>query len=294
MNILITGSDGQLGSEIKNISDTYKTQFNFFFTNSRELDICQYDLLREYVIKNKINAIINCAAYTKVDNAEKEVDSARNVNVNGVKNLVDVMELAQGKLIHISTDYVFDGNKKTPYNESDVVNPIGVYGKTKREGEIVILNSDIEAIVLRTSWLYSIYGSNFVKTILKFGKEKRELKIVSDQIGSPTFAKDLAIVCLDILSKTDKKIDKKGKIYHYSNEGEVSWYDFGKAIIEIGSVNCEVIPIFTEDYPTLVKRPKYSVLNLNKLKKDFDVTIPYWKDSLINCIAELKSINKDV
>jgi dTDP-4-dehydrorhamnose reductase len=289
MNILVTGSNGQLGSEIKDVVTNYK-DFNFFFRDLPELNICDAKALNTFVFNHNINAVINCAAYTAVDQAEEDSEIAENVNVKGVLNLVNALKKVGGKLIHISTDYVFDGNSFLPYQEFDQVNPIGVYGETKRGGEVVVINSDIDSIVIRTSWLYSAFGNNFVKTMLKLGHERDELRVIFDQVGTPTNAGDLAKTCLDILlDKSLENINTKGKIYHYSNEGVTSWYDFAKAIMELGSLDCKVRPIETKDYPTSAKRPHYSVLNKTKIKKDFNITIPYWKDSLEKCIAKLNS-----
>ena len=288
MNILVTGSNGQLGSEIKDLVTNYK-DFNFFFRDLPELNICDAEALTSFIVDENINAVINCAAYTAVDKAEQDVDIAEKVNSEGVLNLVNAVQKEQGKLIHISTDYVFDGNNFLPYKESDPVSPIGVYGKTKRAGELAVLNSSIDAIVIRTSWLYSAYGNNFVKTMLKLGHDRDELGVIFDQVGTPTNASDLAKTCLDILSdKSSENISANGKIYHYSNEGVASWYDFATAIMELGSLDCKVRPIETKDYPTLAKRPHYSVLNKTKIKTDFNIEIPYWRDSLDKCIEKLK------
>ena len=232
--------------------------------------------------------MINCAAYTAVDKAEEEEQIAQKVNSEGVLNLVDALKKVDGKLIHISTDYVFDGNHSQPYKESDPVSPIGVYGETKRAGELAVLNSSIDAIVIRTSWLYSVYGNNFVKTMLRLGNQKKSIQVVSDQKGTPTFAKDLAKTCLDILSNAGStNISKKGSLYHYSNEGVTSWYDFARAIMEISNIDCNIIPIETKDYPTQAIRPLYSVLDKSKITSDFKVTIPHWRDSLTNCIKKI-------
>jgi len=291
MNILITGSNGQLGSEIKDLVSNYK-HFYFFFKDLPELNICNADSIETFIVNQKINTVINCAAYTEVDNAEKNAEISEQVNAKGVLNLVNALKKVNGKLIHISTDYVFDGNSFIPYNELDEVNPIGVYGNTKRRGELAIINSDIDGLVIRTSWLYSAYGNNFVKTMLRLGNERDEIEVIFDQVGSPTNASDLAKICLDILSdKSLAKISAKGKIYHYSNEGVTSWYDFATAIIEMGSLNCKVKPIETKDYPTLAKRPHFSVLNKSKIKLDFNIEIPYWKNSLEKCIEKL-NLNK--
>jgi dTDP-4-dehydrorhamnose reductase len=287
MRILITGSNGQLGSEIKALATNYK-ELDLIFKDLPELDICNFEALDTFIIDHKINAVINCAAYTAVDKAEEDAEIAEEVNSKGVLNLVNALQTVNGKLIHISTDYVFDGDHFSPYKESDPVSPIGVYGETKRAGELAVINSDIDAIVIRTSWLYSSYGNNFVKTMLRLGNEKENLGVIFDQVGTPTNAGDLAKICLDILfDKSSENISKKGKIYHYSNEGVTSWYDFAKAIMELGSIDCKVRPIETKDYPTLAKRPHYSVLNKTKIKSDFNIQIPYWRDSLAQCIMKL-------
>lgn len=288
MNILVTGSNGQLGSEIKDLVTNYK-DFNFFFMDLPELNICNADALDTYILNKKINAVINCAAYTAVDKAEKEELIAQKVNSEGVLNLVNALEKVDGQLIHVSTDYVFDGDHFLPYNELDSVSPIGVYGETKRVGELAVLNSNIDAIVIRTSWLYSAYGNNFVKTMLRLGSEKDNLGVIFDQVGTPTYARDLAIICLEILSGVNSvKISKNGNLYHYSNEGVTSWYDFAISIMELGGENCKVKPIQTKDYPTLAKRPHFSVLNKSKIKTDFKIEIPYWRDSLKDCIEKIK------
>jgi dTDP-4-dehydrorhamnose reductase len=293
MNILVTGSNGQLGSEIQDLAVNY-TEFSFFFMDLPDLDICNNSQLEIFFKDKNINMVINCAAYTAVDKAEQDSDIAKKVNATGVLNLVNALEKVGGKLIHISTDYVFDGNNFLPYQELDQVNPIGVYGYTKRSGELEVINSDIDAIVIRTSWLYSAYGSNFVKTMLRLGNEREELEVIFDQVGSPTNAYDLAKTCLDILSyNKETNINSKGSLYHFSNEGVASWYDFSIAIMTLGKVNCHVKPIETKDYPTPAKRPHFSVLNKSKIKNDFEIEIPYWRDSLGKCILKLnKKLNK--
>jgi dTDP-4-dehydrorhamnose reductase len=289
MNILVTGSNGQLGSEIKDLEKTDEEN-NFFFRDLPELDICNISELENFIVKNKINAAINCAAYTAVDKAEQEISIAQKVNATGVLNLVNALKKVDGKLIHISTDYVFDGNSFLPYQEIDKVNPIGVYGNTKREGELAVINSEIDGVVIRTSWLYSAYGNNFVKTMLKLGNERGELGVIFDQVGTPTNASDLAKTCLDILSyEKYKKISENGKIYHFSNEGVASWYDIAIAIMKLGDVDCNVRPIETKDYPTPAKRPHFSVLNKSKIKNDFEIEIPFWRDSLAICILKLNN-----
>ena len=287
MRVLITGSNGQLGSEIKDLAANY-ADFNCYFTDSIDLDICNSGTLEHYIKDNKIEAVINCAAYTAVDKAEQEAELAKKVNSEGVLNLVNAVAKVNGKLIHISTDYVFDGNSFLPYQESDEVNPIGVYGNTKRSGELAVINSDIDAVVIRTSWLYSAYGNNFVKTMLRLGNERDELGVIFDQVGTPTNASDLAKTCLDILAYSkETNINSKGNLYHFSNEGVASWYDFSIAIMTLGKVNCHVKPIETKEYPTPAKRPHFSVLNKSKIKNNFKIDIPYWRDSLAKCILKL-------
>ena len=289
MRVLITGSNGQLGSEIKELAANYK-KIDFFCKDLPDLDICNFNLLKSFIIDNKINAVINCAAYTAVDKAEEDEIIAKKVNLEGVLNLVNALQTVNGKLIHISTDYVFNGDHFLPYKESDLVNPIGVYGKTKREGELALINSTLDAIVIRTSWLYSSYGSNFVKTMLRLGKENESLGVIFDQVGTPTYARDLAKTCLEILcGENSVNISNNGNLYHYSNEGVASWYDFAISIMELGGANCKVNPIQTKDYPTLAKRPQYSVLNKSKIKTDFKIEIPYWRDSLKDCIEKIKN-----
>jgi len=289
MNILITGSNGQLGSEIRELSTSYEA-VNFIFKDLPDLDICNFNLLKSFIIDNKINAVINCAAYTAVDKAEEDEIIAKKVNLEGVLNLVNALQTVNGKLIHISTDYVFNGDHFLPYKESDSVSPIGVYGKTKREGELAVINSMLDAIVIRTSWLYSSYGNNFVKTMLRLGKENESLGVIFDQVGTPTYARDLAKTCLEILcGENSVNISNNGNLYHYSNEGVASWYDFAISIMELGGANCKVNPIQTKDYLTLAKRPQYSVLNKSKIKTDFKIEIPYWRDSLKDCIEKIKN-----
>ena len=292
MKILVTGSNGQLGREIRDLI-SYYNKTDFIFKDLPDLDICDFSGLENFIIGNNINGVINCAAYNAVDKAEENAEVAKKINSGGVSNLVNALKTVNGKLIHISSDYVFDGMHSQPYKESDPVNPIGVYGKTKRDGEISVINSSIDAIVIRTSWLYSYYGNNFVKTILDLGSSKEELRVVLDQIGTPTYAKDLAKICLDILCGNPlKDISENGRLYHYSNEGEISWFDFAITIVKLGKVNCKVLPVLSKDYFTKIKRPYYSVLDKRKIKNDFNIEIPYWKDSLKECILKIKKNKK--
>jgi dTDP-4-dehydrorhamnose reductase len=289
MKIIVTGSKGQLGCSMQEISSGYP-EFSFVFTDIEELDICDSALVDQFIAKENPFAVVNCAAYTAVDKAEKEVVLAEKINHHAVVNLVSACKKYGAKLIHISTDYLFDGNKSSPYHEKDIVRPRSVYGITKLEGETAILRAEIKSIIIRTSWLYSAYGSNFVKTMLRLGRERDQLSVVSDQVGSPTYAIDLARAVLDILqigSKDSKKFVPG--IYHYSNEGVASWFDFTKAIFELSpGICCKVNPIDTQSYPTPAARPAYSVLNKSKIKTTFAIEIPYWRDSLKLCLIKLQ------
>lgn len=283
MKILITGSKGQLGSEFVELSKALN-KFEFFFTDKEELDITKSNQIEDFCILNKIDAIINCAAYTAVDTAEDECELADLINAIAVSNIVNVVEKLSLKLIHISTDYVFDGNSSVPYKEEDIVNPTSIYGISKLNGENHVINSDSNSIVIRTSWVYSSFGNNFVKTILRIAREREKLGIIFDQIGTPTYARDLASVCVKIIGAENLVLDNQ-KIYHYSNEGAISWYDFAKSICELSNIDCVISPIETHQYPTKAKRPNYSVLNKSKIKESFDIEIPYWKDSLKKCLG---------
>jgi dTDP-4-dehydrorhamnose reductase len=288
MKIIVTGSKGQLGQSIQELATAYP-ELSFVFTDVEELDICDAAKVAAFFAHEKPAAVVNCAAYTAVDKAEKETALAESINHHAVANLAKACKSCGAKLIHISTDYLFDGTKSSPYHEKDIVRPQSVYGITKLEGETAILRADIKAIVIRTSWLYSAYGNNFVKTMLRLGREKEQIGVVCDQVGTPTYAGDLAKLILDILSKTanDSKQFVNG-IYHYSNEGAASWYDFTKAIFEYQTgISCRVDPIDTLSYPTPAARPAYSVLNKSKIKSTFAVEIPYWRDSLKVCLEKL-------
>jgi dTDP-4-dehydrorhamnose reductase len=279
-NILVTGSNGQLGSEIKAISSNYS--YNFFFTDRNNIDITSKDNIKEFCKTNNINAIINCAAYTAVDKAESDVENADLINRKAVKKLALVSEELKIKLIHISTDYVFDGKNFKPYCEEYKTNPQGVYGKTKLDGEIEMIKiNPRNSIIIRTSWVYSSFGNNFVKTMLRLGAEKEFLGVIFDQVGTPTYARDLAKAILDILPKIE---NQKVEIYNYSNEGVLSWYDFAKEIMRMAKLDCKVNPIETFQYPTPAKRPHFSLLNKSKIKSTFSIEIPYWKDSLDECL----------
>lgn len=282
MNILITGANGQLGNSMRKIAGNYP-QHTFIYTDMPEVDITNLPLLEGLVKKENIGAIINCAAFTAVDKAESCEELAAKINVDGAKNLAIAAKSVGAKLIHISTDYVFDGKSSLPLKETDATQPIGVYGRTKRQGEIEVEKTGCDAIVIRTAWLYSEYGNNFVKTMLRLGKERESLNVVYDQIGTPTYATDLAIAIMTLLEKGFKGFDT----YHFSNEGVISWFDFTKTIFEIAGLNTKVNAIESFEYPTAAERPAYSVLNKRKIKTA-GVHVPYWKDSLKTCIALLE------
>ena len=285
MKILILGSKGQLGSEIKELAPLYKN-IDFTFTDIEELDITNEASLKSFFGKNKFNCIVNCAAYTAVDKAETDKTQAVKLNVTAVKLLSEFASSQKALFVHISTDYVFDGKNYKPYLETDLTNPKSIYGKTKLDGEVEVIFNAQNAIIIRTSWLYSSFGNNFVKTIIKNAKEKGTLNVVSDQIGTPTYARDLAKSILDIVPSY--KSSNKFEIFNYSNEGVASWYDFAKEITALAGIKCVINPIETKDYPFVVTRPPYSVLNKSKIKKTFGITIPYWKDSLNDCMLKLK------
>jgi len=283
LNILVTGTNGQVGSEIKALSCDYN--YNFFFTTRDTLDITNSEEVKNFIESNNINTIINCAAYTAVDNAETDIENADLVNRKAVKKLAKLSEEKNIKLIHISTDYVFDGKNFKPYTEEFQTNPTSIYGKTKLDGEKEMIKINPKnSIIIRTSWVYSNFGNNFVKTILRLGKEKDELGVTFDQIGTPTYAKNLAKVILDIIPNiTNTKVE----IYNYSNEGVLSWYDFAKEIMKMAKIDCIINPIETYQYPTPATRPHYSILNKSKIKNEFNITIPFWKDSLSECLKVL-------
>ena len=282
-NVLVTGSSGQVGNEIKAISSDYS--YNFFFTDRNNIDITSKDSIKEFCKTNNINVIINCAAYTAVDKAQTDEINADLINRKAVKKLALVSQELNIKLIHISTDYVFDGKNFKPYCEEFQTNPQSIYGKTKLDGENEMRDINPKnSIIIRTSWIYSYYGNNFVKTMLRLGKEKEELGVIFDQIGTPTYAKDLAKIILDIVPQID---NQKVEIYNYSNEGVLSWYDFAKEIMKMAKLNCKVKAIETYQYPTPAKRPHFSLLNKNKIKSTFNIEIPYWKDGLDDCLRRL-------
>jgi len=285
LNILITGSNGQLGNEIRQLAPAYK-DYNFIFTDVAELDITKKASVSGFVAHHAIDVIINAAAYTAVDKAETEADIADLINGTAVGNLAAAARKYNALLVHISTDYVFNGKSHQPVNEDDPTGPEGAYARSKFLGEQMILQENCKAVIIRTSWLYSEFGTNFVKSMLKYGREREQLNVVFDQIGSPTYARDLAKMILDLLPKWQNY--QHPEVFHYSNEGVASWYDFTKAIHAIAGISCIVNPIETKDYPLPARRPFYSILNKEKIKKEFAIEIPYWKDSLRDCIKKLE------
>ncbi len=292
MKILVTGAYGQLGSELKVLSERVSNH-QFIFTDIDSLDITDENQVAHFFAAQQPGFVLNCAAYTAVDKAETDSKAARKINTDAPGFLAKAAARSKSGLIHISTDYVFDGNNFKPYSEEDMVNPAGVYGKTKYEGELRCFDENRKSVIIRTSWLYSSFGNNFVKTMLRLGIERDFLKVVFDQLGSPTYAADLAGAILSILEVFENSKDNfKSGIYHFSNEGVASWYDFAKSIFEISGLNCKVLPVLSDEFPTPAKRPPYSVLNKSKIKTTFNFEIPYWKDSLRICIEKIKKQNK--
>ena len=315
-NILVTGSNGQLGSELRELinhetfniaplgNPTGIQHATFHFTDRSTLDITDKNTIKDFCLDNDIEVIVNCAAYTAVDKAEEDEVNANALNHLAVKYMAKTAKEYNIELIHISTDYVFNGENYKPYTEDDATNPQSVYGKTKLLGEKAIQDiNPAGAIIIRTSWVYSSFGNNFVKTILRLGKERDELDVIFDQIGTPTYAKDLAEAILRIIQTSQlpyqemplgykiKNSHPHTEIYNFSNEGVCSWYDFAKTIFELSNIECQVNPIETKDYPTPVTRPHYSLLNKAKIKDDYGISIPYWKDSLNECLITLKKHN---
>jgi len=282
MRILVTGKNGQLGKSIHKVIDNNKQGDNFVFVGREELDLSNENNIARYFENNVFDLIINCAAYTQVDKAEQEVELANQINHLAVKQLANIANKQQARLIHISTDYVFDGESNKPYIETDKTNPINVYGKTKLAGEKALQETmQTNAIIIRTSWVYSEYDNNFVKTMLRLGKQRDELSVVSDQIGSPTYATDLANAILDIVqNKTFKEAGQKTQVFHYSNEGEISWHEFAKEIFKIAKIDCKANPIVTEQYPAPARRPENTLMDKGRIVEEFSVNIPDWIASL--------------
>lgn len=288
MKILVTGANGQLGSEIKELSAGIDGR-TFLFTDVDSLDITSESETETFFQKERPDIVINCAAYTNVDKAESEPETAEKINSEAAGILARLASKYHSELIHISTDYVFDGYSFKPYAETDTENPQSIYGKSKLAGERIILKEKPDSVIIRTSWLYSSFGNNFVKTMLKLGRNGNDVKVVYDQTGTPTYARDLAGVLIRLSEnlKSDPAGFKPG-IYHYSNEGVASWFDFAKAVFEISGINCKILPVLTEEFPGIAKRPHYSVLNKSKIKSTFNIEIPYWKDSLKDCLNKIK------
>ena len=288
--ILVTGANGQLGSEIQDLAEKY-TDFSFVFTDVHNLDLTDDKVVRDFISKSHFYAIVNCAAFTAVDKAETDVELCDAINHKAAETLALLAKELDIKLIHVSTDYVFDGAKETPYKEDDVPCPHGIYGETKLKGEQAMQQVNPKnSIIIRTSWLYSSYGNNFVKTMLRLAEEGDELNVVSDQIGSPTYAHDLAKVILDILPKIK---NDKVEIYHYANSGKCSWHEFAKTIFKIKDIDIKINSIITDQYPTAAKRPKYSVMDTSKIRNHFSLEIPDWEQSLHACLKniDIKQIN---
>ena len=290
MNILVTGANGQLGHEMQRVAKS--SNHNYIFTDVADgyekLDITNIEDIRNMVKNNNVDIIVNCAAYTNVDKAESDYDTADLINNTAAGNLATAMKEAGGTLIHISTDYVFQGDRNTPCQEDWTTNPLGVYGKTKLAGEAAIATTGCNSIIIRTAWLYSQWGKNFVKTMQSLTATHDTLKVVFDQVGTPTFAGDLADTIAHIINTG--QTNKTG-IYHFSNEGVCSWYDFAKMICKLSGNTCDISPCYSKEFPSPVKRPHFSVLDKRKIKETFGIKVPYWTDSLEVCIKQLAEAN---
>ncbi len=286
-NVLITGSNGQLGNELRKRQEISNNVFYYIYTDAGDLDITDLQQVTDFVKHHSIQYIINCAAYTNVEKAETDVEAAYLVNYTGAENLAKAAAENNCRLIHISTDFVFDGKSIIPYTENVAANPLSVYGKSKLKGEEAIREFCPDAVIIRTSWLYSEFGNNFVKTMIRLMNEREELNIVSDQRGTPTYAADLAEMILHIMEFAETEEWKPG-MYHFSNMGETSWFEFAEKIKELGNIqNCQLNPIKTDEYPTAAERPPYSVMNLSKIQSAFHVEIPKWENGLERCIKQL-------
>ena len=286
INILVTGSNGQLGNELRKLKSG-SPDFNFVFTDIAELDITNLAAIEAIMKAEAITVIINCAAYTAVDKAETATEAAYRINADAPGYLAIAAFKFNALLVHISTDYVFSGEGFRPYTENFPCDPRSTYGTSKLKGELAVIGSGCRYVIIRTAWLYSAFGNNFIKTVRKYGRERGHLNMIYDQIGTPTHAADLAGTILTIMKNSK---DKKSDIYHYTNEGVCSWYDFALEILSQSGIACTVSPINTEEYPLPAVRPFYSVLNKGKIKHDFGITIPHWKDSLTRCLKELELI----
>jgi len=286
LNILVTGAGGQLGSEIKRIASG-SNHYNYTFVDVEEMDLASDEAIFQFFQGKDFDFVVNCAAYTAVDRAEEDQGLAYRINAGAVKTLAAICKEKQIRLIHISTDYVFDGNGNRPIFETANTNPLSVYGKSKLEGEAHVLSTLSDAYVIRTAWVYSTYGKNFVKTISRLAAERETISVVNDQIGSPTYARDLGLAIIKIIGEiTSGQADSPG-IYHYTNEGSISWYDLATFIVDHYKLPCKIKPIPTEEYKTLAVRPTFSVLDKRKIKKTFGIEIPHWHRSLVDCLNEL-------
>lgn len=288
MNILVTGANGQLGNEMRIVAKN--SADNYIFTDVAELDITNAEAVEKIVMDNDVKVIVNCAAYTNVDKAEDDSEFAEILNAKAAENLAVAMKKNDGLLVHVSTDYVFGGTKNnTPCKEDEPANPTGVYGVTKLHGEQAIIASGCRHIIIRTAWLYSEFGKNFLKTMLNLTATKPQLKVVFDQVGTPTYAYDLALAIFDIVE--NRKYEGNDGVYHYSNEGVCSWFDFTKMIAEYaGNTQCDIQPCHSDEFPSKVVRPSYSVLDKTKIKATFGTVVPYWTDSLKVCMNNLKNM----
>lgn len=289
MNILVTGANGQLGCEMRRLGAVSPN--NYIFTDVAELDITKADAVMDTVKAASVDVIVNCAAYTNVDKAESDEATAELINATAVANLANAMKEVGGTLFHVSTDYVFGSEGNTPRTEDMPLNPLGVYGRTKLHGEQAIAESGCKALIFRTAWLYSEYGNNFLKTMMRLTAEKEQLNVVFDQVGSPTYAGDLALAIFSIIEAG--VYEGNEGVYHFSNEGVCSWYDFAVEIAATaGNTNCRINPCHSSEFPSPVKRPPYSVLDKTKIKTTFDIDIPHWRESMEYCIKRIKTTNK--
>ncbi len=288
-NILITGCNGQLGNELRLAIEESNDPNTYYYTDVAELDITDKQAVENYFRDNHIQVVVNCAAYTNVDSAEDNPEITDQINHIAVLNLAKACAQNSAMLIHISTDYVFDGTDNTPYTESAPTHPLGVYGVTKLKGEEAVVRSGCQYIILRTSWLYSAFGKNFVKTMQRLTSEKETVTVVFDQAGTPTYAPDLANVILAFIKRADTERAIINQTYHFSNEGVCSWYDFSVAINEAFGHHCTVLPTHSYEYPSKVTRPSYSVLDKTKIKTTLGIQIPHWKSSMMKCVNRLKS-----
>ena len=290
MRILVTGANGQLGSEMRKLGAVSPNEY--IFTDVQELDITNKEAVMSFVEQNGVNIIVNCAAYTNVDKAEDDEATAELINATAVGNLAEAAKAVDGTLFHVSTDYVFGADGNTPRSEDMPTNPLGVYGRTKLRGEQAIAAVGAKAIIIRTAWLYSEFGNNFLKTMLRLTAEKESLNVVFDQVGTPTYAGDLALVIFSII-EGNLYAGNEG-IYHFSNEGVCSWYDFANEIaIAAGNINCNIQPCHSSEFPSKVTRPPYSVLDKTKIKQTFGVDIPHWRDSMLYCLERLGAIKQE-